>query len=369
MKVEYIDHMGSDLSVVNAARVSFDKESLYYKDDVALVGDRPHFVPKLIDADAKLIKYLAEHGHWSPFAHATVSMRWKAPIFVARQLVKHQVGLSWNEVSRRYVKTEPELYWPEKWRRAAENVKQGSSDVVLEEPKVSGVCLYCSASLPIGRKKYCCDNHQAQHSAKKRPFSTKFTRWRATAKEQKIPFTISEDDLDWPKTCPYLGIELAYSSNDKGDNTASLDKIKPELGYVPGNVQIISLLANRMKSDANFEQLLSFAKSVLLLHGGIAVSENNSVKTVAEKSIELYNQLIAAGYCPEQARIVLPQAMETEWIWTGSLYAWARVYNQRTDPHAQQETRQLVLTLDEICGKLYPVSWKALTQSKELQNA
>jgi thymidylate synthase (FAD) len=121
MKVEYIDHMGDDLSVVNAARVSFDKESEW---DYGVDGYEGH----LKQGDAKLISYLALHGHWSPFAHTSISFRFKAPIFVARQLVKHQVGLTWNEVSRRYVDSPPELWWPEKWRKAAENVKQGSSD-------------------------------------------------------------------------------------------------------------------------------------------------------------------------------------------------------------------------------------------------
>jgi len=231
VKVEYIDHMGSDLSVVNAARVSFDKDSDWAALGNAEVSGRFIPVPELGDRDIKLIQYLATHGHWSPFAHVTVSMRWKAPIFVARQLVKHQVGLSWNEVSRRYVKTKPELWWPEKWRKAAENVKQGSSDEKFED-------------------KY--------------------------------------DNLYW-------------------------------------------------------------------------------AKQRAAKQVDYYNGLVSQGMCPEQARMFLPLNTYTEWIWTGSLYAWARVYNQRTDPHAQQETRQLVLTLDDICGKLYPVSWKALTQSKELQ--
>lgn len=230
MKVEYIDHMGSDLSVVNAARVSFDKESNW--EHVLVSESDPDLFngdvtcSKLRDSDAKLIQYLATHGHWSPFAHVTVSMRWKAPIFVARQLVKHQVGLSWNEVSRRYVKTEPELWWPEKWRKAAENVKQGSSDE--EFSKI---------------------------------FAENLTR-------------------------------------------------------------------------------------------------------CAEKCVDAYIDLVDNGCCPEQARMVLPLNVLTEWVWTGSLYAWARVYNQRTDPTAQQETRQLVLTLDDICGKLYPVSWKALTKGE-----
>ena len=110
MEVTLVDKMGSDLSVVNAARVSFNKESVEFS-----------------DSDNKLIKYLAKHNHWSPFAHAFVSLRIKAPIFVARQLQKHTVGLAWNEVSRRYVDDEPEFYFPDFWREKAANVKQGST--------------------------------------------------------------------------------------------------------------------------------------------------------------------------------------------------------------------------------------------------
>ena len=109
MEVTLIDKMGTDLSVVNAARVSYSKES-------------KSFTVK----DEKLIKYLAEHEHWSPFAHASMQFRIKAPVFVARQLVKHQVGLVWNEVSRRYVDYAPELYKPDAWRGRPMNSKQGS---------------------------------------------------------------------------------------------------------------------------------------------------------------------------------------------------------------------------------------------------
>lgn len=125
--VEYVDHMGSDLSVVNAARVSFAKQSDWeeIKESGVFTGD-----VKLSDKDTKLISYLAKHGHWSPFAHNSISLRIKAPIFVARQLVKHQVGLVWNEVSRRYVDDEPEFYFPEVWRGKPENAKQGSSGEV-----------------------------------------------------------------------------------------------------------------------------------------------------------------------------------------------------------------------------------------------
>jgi len=124
-KVELIDSMGTDLSVVNAARVSFDKESFYEYD-----MDDP-FVQYMNDKDIKLIKYLHTHNHWTPFAHTCLSFRIKAPIFIARQLAKHQVGLIWNEVSRRYVDSEPEFFVPKEWRKRANNIKQGSSNKLI----------------------------------------------------------------------------------------------------------------------------------------------------------------------------------------------------------------------------------------------
>lgn len=105
--------MGSDLSVVNAARVSFDKES-----------------SEVSERDKKLINYLAKNKHWTPFAHTGATFRIKAPIFVARQLAKHQVGLVWNEVSRRYVDTEPSFWFPKEWRGRPVNAKQGSGGTI-----------------------------------------------------------------------------------------------------------------------------------------------------------------------------------------------------------------------------------------------
>ena len=121
IKVTYIDHMGSDLSVVNAARVSFGKTSEMDMSDA-------WGPPKLKDKDAKLIHYLAKHGHYSPFGHAFASFHVKAPIFVARQLVKHKF-LRWNEISRRYVDDEPEFYMPDVWRGRSADKKQGSDGV------------------------------------------------------------------------------------------------------------------------------------------------------------------------------------------------------------------------------------------------
>jgi len=117
----YIDHMGTDLSVVNAARVSFGKQSEWE----APFEDCDKSLLKLSDRDTKLIKYLAKHKHISPFGHAFASFHVKAPIFVARQLVKHKF-LRWNEISRRYVDDEPEFYTPDVWRGRSADKKQGS---------------------------------------------------------------------------------------------------------------------------------------------------------------------------------------------------------------------------------------------------
>ena len=128
MKVNYVSHMGNDLSVVNAARVSFGKHSTELSYDQIDIDGHQCTVPHMNSKDEKLIKYLAEHDHWTPFAHTAITFLIKAPFFVARQLGKHQVGLAWNEISRRYVDTMPEFFIPNEWRLAAEDKKQGSSD-------------------------------------------------------------------------------------------------------------------------------------------------------------------------------------------------------------------------------------------------
>ena len=225
-RVEYVDHMGSDLSVVNAARVSFAKQSDWVYE--GLERFRSEYDDKyLSEKDTKLISYLAKHGHWSPFAHNSISFRIKAPIFVARQLVKHQVGLVWNEVSRRYVDDEPEFYFPDKWRKRADNVKQGSGE-----------------------------------------------------------------------------------------------------SFFGGGNEYQEIIAKNITEDC-------FLKYKTLLKNGVA---------------------------PEQARMVLPQNTMTEWIWTGSLMAFARVCKQRLDSHAQQETQEVAAFIDGYCRNLFPVSWQALME-------
>ena len=208
IKVELVDIMGNDLSVVNAARVSYSKTKKSFE-----------------QSDEKLIKYLAEHNHWSPFAHASLQFRIKAPIFVARQLVKHQVGLVWNEVSRRYVDFPPELYKPETWRGRPKNSKQGSD--------------------------------------------------------------------------------------------------------------------GEIKLDQTIEY---------------------SMESAMESCLITYNTLLEKGVAPEQARMVLPQSMMTEWYWSGTLYAFSRVCNLRCKPDTQKETRDVADEMYKICDEKFPYSWKYLTK-------
>lgn len=212
ISVEYVDHMGSDLNVVNAARVSFDKVSEQFE-----------------DRDEKLINFLAKHGHWSPLAHTSISVRCKAPLFLAGQLKKHQIGLTWNEVSRRYVSDEPEFWFPDVWRAKAENVKQGSSsEGILEQ-------------------------------------------WKA---------------INWAEA---------------------------------------------------------------------------SVK----KALETYNALLDEGVAPELARSILPQNTMTQWIWTGSAVAYARVIEQRSYSGAQKEANEFAEKLTKVVTECYPVTFNALLNTQQ----
>jgi len=221
MKVELIDSMGSDLSVVNAARVSFSKTSAWMS-----IPEAGPLKGVLEEGDEKLIRYLAKHNHWSPFGHASMQFHIKAPIFVARQLVKHQVGLVWNEVSRRYVDSEVELYKPWQWRGRPTDKKQGSSDVEID-------------------------------------------------------------------------INLRGSMVDYYDQACN-------------------------------------------------------------KAKWTYEHLLSRGVAPEQARMVLPQSMYTEWYWSGTLMAFARVCNLRCKEDTQLETQVIGNQIDEMAKKLFPTSWEAL---------
>lgn len=235
MEVSLLGSYGSDLEVVNAARVSFAKESQYEHDEVRGVdvhGDYIELRRRLSEKDVKLIKYLAKHKHKSPFNHCFMSFRVKAPIFVARQLVKHEY-LPWNEVSRRYVTEEPEFYFPEVWRKAADNVKQGSSEEAVD---IHDHCAYAEVATPTG---------------------------------------------------------------------------------------------------------------------------------ICVESLRTYEGLLEAGVCPEQARMILPQNVFTEWIWSGTLFAFAKMCKLRLDPHTQKETQEIAKMIDAEAKTLYPVSWEALMEYGE----
>ena len=208
IKATYINHMGCDMSVVNAARVSFGKKI-----------DRMYTKPE----DEKLIRYLAKHKHMSPFGHCFASFHVKAPVFVARQLVKHKF-LRWNEISRRYVDIIPDFHEPATYRRKAEDKKQGSGDAMVPS-------------------------------------------------------------------------------------------------------------SSTMRSEA---KAILWAKRA-------------------------YAEMLQDGVCPEQARMVLPQSMMTEWYWSGSLDAFADMCNLRCKPDTQAETRFVATQISDRMHKLFPVSWAALT--------
>lgn len=134
LKVELVDHMGDDLSVVNAARVSFDKVSEWQVDeeDSKQAYYNMNYIPSskvLKEGDVKLIKFLAKHNHWTPFGHTAISLRMAAPVPIRTQCFKHKIGLIENEESRRYIKSVPEIYIPTEFRSIPKgSIKQGSGD-------------------------------------------------------------------------------------------------------------------------------------------------------------------------------------------------------------------------------------------------
>jgi len=217
IEVKYINHMGDDLTVVNAARVSFNKVSELECIDM----QKSKYAMK--HDDEKLIKYLAKHKHISPFGHCFASFHVKAPVFVARQLVKHKF-LRWNEVSRRYVDDEPEFYLPDQWRGRSKDKKQGSDG------------------------------------------------------------TVQTFVSDWD-------------------------------------------------------------------------TYNHSLK--------IYKDLLKDGVCPEQARMVLPQSMMTEWYWSGSLDAFADMCTLRCKPDTQYESQLVANQIDDMMSEKFPVSWEALRMYAE----
>lgn len=408
MKVEYVDHMGSDLSVVNAARVSMDKKSDW---ELVLTEDRQNADHELVlsKADQSLISYLARGcssgdwdkliqecfmagtnleeieevlhyvkkmpSHWTPFAHTAITLRMKAPVFIRTQCFKHKQGFVENEVSRRYVTSEPEFFVPDAWRKKAGNVKQGSSEETLPKPVFTeGYCICCGTRIesPVreqggGRvRKYCSTKCKTKTTnAYRNPYKVVFDNAKARVKRRgRREWALDFDAFEFPTHCPYLGLELDYSYG-KGSikpYSPSFDRIDPSKDYIPGNVEIISHRANSMKNDADTEMQVKMAEAMLLRHKGYIPNYEHSPEGLNQKALNLYNQMIEAGYCAEQARMVLPQSMMTEWVWTGNLYSFANFYNSRSDAHAQKEIRDLAELVREVIEPLYPVSWKELTK-------
>jgi flavin-dependent thymidylate synthase len=371
----YIDHMGSDLSVVNAARVSFGKKSEWANQtdvDENYYGPDSAIQPILSEKDAKLIKYLAKHKHLSPFGHSFVSFHVKAPIFVARQLVKHKF-LRINEVSRRYVTSEPEFYVPNVWRKMAENVKQGSSreQLLLEGVKV---CKYCHTELDFLRKEdekmktFCSAGCQGSFYRKytdKGWATAKHSSLRESALKRGIHFDLTVQDIievGRPKFCKYLEVELDYASTKVAPNSPSVNRINPSVGYVKGNLEVISNKANSMLLNATKEELKVFMKNVSLTQFGVFTETANSVDSFYGEMKQLYKRLVDGGMCAEQARMFMPTSQMTEFYWSGSLDAFADMCRLRLKEDTQYETRLVARQISVIMEGLFPVSWEALLE-------
>lgn len=357
IKAEYVSHMGSDATVVNSARVSFDKEASNYTQE----------------QNDKLIVYLAKHAHTTPFTHPQITIRETVPIFVARQRFKHVVGFTYNEVSRRYVDDTPEFYIPTEWRvRPEGSIKQGSGTEKLPHPDFTqGFCIQCGKETTQVRRaqgggkaqKYCSVQCKSTFSNRNRnPYKNIFNNAKGRAKREGKLWELDFDTFDFPEFCPYLGIPLDYSQGKEQiqPNSPSFDRKDSKLSYVVGNVEIISHKANSMKNNASPEEQVKMAEAVLLKYKGYRPNYEHSYEGLIQKAKELYQHMISAGYSPEQARMVLPQSMFTSYYVTGSLAAWARAYKQRIDPHAQLEIQGLAKQWDAIIAPLYPVAWKAL---------
>jgi len=353
MKATLLNWMGDDNTVVDAARVSFKKGHKEFSEE----------------QNHRLIKYLAEHRHYSPFGHCFASFHVKAPVFVRAQLVKHEY-LRMNEVSRRYVDSGVEVYQPLLWRKAAPSLKQGS---LKEEVKVStygtGVCVRCGDSVPRKtagpRGKWCSERCRAAFRKETDP-DIRIYDAKSNADKRGIEFNLKRGDVEWVSHCPLLNVELDYSvsSGKNPDFSPSIDRIDSSKGYTKDNVWVISNKANRMKNDGSKNELVAFAKSILLHFNGQKVPEDGSPESLAKHSIGFYDHLIDEGVAPEMARMVLPQSMYTEWFWSGSLDAFANMCNLRCKPDTQEETRLIANQISEQMLEKFPVSWSELTKWK-----
>lgn len=401
---------GSDLAVVNAARRSFNTRSEW---DYPFEDCDPS-LRRLKEKDKRLIQFLARGmtaddfeafcddvdaaitdidrqdlkeklwqwrntpTHDTPFNHCFISFEVKAPIFVARQLVKHEY-LIMSEFSRRYITDGIEFYEPDYWRTKPEgSVKQGSGTGSLPtpEPKL-GFCTNCgneiySSKRPQGggrTKKYCSDTCKYECINKHRnPYKTVFQNAKARVLRGGGKWELDFENFTFPEYCPYLGYKLNYSYG-KGKiqhNSPSFDRIDPDKGYVEGNVEIISNRANSMKNDADKSTQIEMAKAVLLRYEGYVVQEDKTYMGHCRKLKGLYTSMIEDGYSAEQARMVLPQSTMTEWTWSGTLGAFAKMCQLRLHPEAQYEARLVAQQVYECLKEYYPVSAKALVEGPDV---
>lgn len=367
MNVDYIQHYGSDLVVANAARVSMDKESSWFAEVEDGEGTVVDYM--LRKEDSKLIAYLAKHQHYTPFEHCGVTLRLKVPLFVRSQIHRHRT-FAFNEISRRYVKDNLEFYWPDYWRMAAPNVKQGSSDIEIKfiPPLNKEECLNCGTGIKqnVGgaRTKYCSDKCKYTYINRNRdPYKVKFQNAKARAKREGVYWDLEFEDIEWPEYCPILKMKLVYENGREiiHDDSPSFDKIDPNKPYTKDNVWIISHLANTMKSSANNEQLLNFSKWAALHTEGIVIPDNASPKAAVDKMLKLYHHMVDdLNICVEQARMILPQNLYTTFYMTGNLRNWAHFLKLRLDSHAQKEVRDVAEECAKIIEPLFPVSYKAL---------
>jgi hypothetical protein len=294
----------------------------------------------------------------------------QAPVPIRTQCFKHKQGLVENEESRRYISGRPTLFVPDQWRLKPEgSIKQGSGTSTLPKPDFKdGYCVECGVeTISCGPrpKMYCSTNCKSRSTNRNRnPYKTVFQNCEARVKRDGVhEWSLDFDTFEFPEYCKYLGLKLDYGYG-KGSiqpNSPSFDRIDSTKGYVAGNVEVVSNKANTMKSDASPDELVKMAESILLIHKGCKPNYDQSYEAVCNRMIDLYEAMIADNVAPEQARFILPQGCEVQWIWTGNLYAFANFYLKRTDPHAQKEIQDLARMVGDIIEPLFPVSWKALT--------
>ena len=409
---------GSDLSIVNAARRSFNTrsdwanvEDLWCSPSIGEVRHEmlnPFVKPVLKPKDKRLLEFLARGmtaddfenfcddvdgaisdidrsdlveklwqwrntpTHDTPFNHTFISFEVQAPIFLRAQLVKHEY-LIMSEFSRRYITDDVQFYEPDMWRKAAENKKQGSSNeaVILNGQQK---CSYCQGSIEFLRpedekmKRFCTSSCQDKFYRKctdKGWLVTKVARLKQSAKKRGVPFDLTWEELEsvgMPAYCKYLEIELDYSSDTLVPQSPSVNRIDPTKGYFVGNIEVISNMANSMLLNATPDQMKVFIKNVAFEQFGALVDCSPFMDNLNSGSLELYTKMLEGGMAPEQARGYLPQNVLTEWTWSGTLGAFAKMCTLRLHPEAQYEAR---LVAEQVYGYLkeyYPVGAKALVE-------